>query len=91
MHEVLKDFHIFCHLKCLSHFGLIIMTIFLFTMAGCKFHGPVFLISAITWIGVRFGPHQRLYIFQSYCLEMFKRVNINLFSMDIFALCKSVF
>ena len=34
--------------------------------------------------GVQFDPHQGLYTFQSYCVEMFKRVNVNLFLIKCF-------
>ena len=32
--------------------------------------------------GIGFDPNWGIYTFQSYCLEMFKRVNVNLFSID---------
>ena len=47
-------------------------------------HGLVVRMLAWNARGIGFDPHWGLYTFQSYCLEMFKRVNANLFSKKCF-------
>ena len=44
-------------------------------------HGLVVMVHAQNVRGVGFDPHWGLFTFQSYYLEVFKRVNADLFSL----------